>query len=383
MTMMPVWSTKDLPFLVGLNDEPGNLYGLPDRLPFSLIWDDALGLLRQAEDERVTRFLNAAYAYGSLLGTAMDDSPMGLRYAEDMLGFVTGTAGTITGRRVLEIGAGRGYLLRLLRELGAEVLGIEPGASNRPHWDRHNVPVIVGMFPRDLPPDAGRFDVVIAYGVLEHVADPVAMLRQAWDRLTEGGVLCIAVPDCTAFIAAGDISMLVHEHYSYFTAPALARVLVAAGFADINTRAAGYGGVLLASGVRRSGGGDAPLITEDERAAALAFGTLADTHRAILSARLEGLVDGGRSLGLYCPARALNLLPDGARARLFDDDADLHGRFYPTLTYPVEGRDALIAEPVDELWIMSRSFGPRLAATLANVPAMRATRILTINDLIR
>jgi hypothetical protein len=69
------------------------------------------------------------------------------------------------------------------------------------------------------------------------------------------------------------------------------------------------------------------------------------------------------------------------RARLFDDDADLHGGYYPTLNCPVEGREALIADPVEELWIMSRSFGPRLATTLSKIPVLANTRILTISDL--
>lgn len=380
--MTTVWMNNALPFLLGLNNHQGNPHEMPDCLPFSLVWDDCLGLLRQVENDNVARLLDVAYAKGSLLGTAMDDSPMGRRYAEDMLGFIRSVAEP-AGRKLLEVGAGRGYLLRLLHNAGAEVLGIEPGAANQSHWVRHGVPIIEGLFPYDLPPNIESFDVVIAYAVLEHVADPVSMLCQIWQRLSEGGVVCLAVPDCTSFIAAGDPAMLLHEHYSYFTSQAMTRLLASAGFSEVTTRTADYGGVLLASGVRRTGAkASSPAITDMERATGLAFGVRAENLRARLADRANRLATEGRSLGLYCPARALNLLPVGVSARLFDDDTDLHGLYYPTLPNPVESREALIAAPVEELWIMSRSFGTRLSSTLAEISALSTTNILTIGDLI-
>jgi SAM-dependent methyltransferase len=46
----------------------------------------------------------------------------------------------------------------------------------------------------DVPPEDGSFDLVILHHVLEHVAEPLGLLRQLARSLRDGGVLFISVP---------------------------------------------------------------------------------------------------------------------------------------------------------------------------------------------
>lgn len=380
--MIPLWAVDDLPFTIGAMPTAENGAGLPATLPFALALDATKGLIRQVPDQRVQRFLEAAYSSGSLLGTAMDDTPLGRRYAEDFSGFIERNfADGIVGKRVLEIGAGRGYLLRCLQEKGADCIGIEPGTANAPHWKRHGVRVIADAYPS--PQLTGSFDLILAYAVLEHIADPDDFLASLVGKLRPGGIIALSVPDCTPFIRAGDPSMLLHEHYLYFTAQSLACLIQNAGLQCLTVERAGYGGALYAI-ASFTGKGVAVAVNPprlDEKATLLDYGIKCCALMAEISRRVALLASAGLSLGVYCPARGLAFLPQSANYRFFDDDPDLSARYYPPFQTPIETRASLLASPVDELWILSRTFGTRLRDTLRQEATLADCTIRVLDEL--
>jgi len=97
--------------------------------------------------------------------------------------------------RILDIGCGRGFTLAALRDRGHEVhgtqLSAEAAAFARDHLSLANIE------QRDLLeigyPD-GWFDAITIYHVLEHVQDPLAMLREIARILRPGGLLILEVP---------------------------------------------------------------------------------------------------------------------------------------------------------------------------------------------
>ncbi|KAF0242071.1 MAG: methyltransferase family, partial [Planctomycetota bacterium] len=83
------------------------------------------------------------------------------------------------GGRLLDVGCGSGTLLRAMRDLGWSVQGLEPDAeAARVAREAHGLDVRVGTLDgpefRDAP-----FDAITAHHVIEHVADPIAFLREA------------------------------------------------------------------------------------------------------------------------------------------------------------------------------------------------------------
>jgi SAM-dependent methyltransferase len=367
---------EDLPFTVAPSRTPHNPLDLPDVLPFDLCLNRELGLLEQPPNPTVMQHLETAYRAASTIGSAMDDTGLGRLYADDFVSYMTEVC-DITDRRILEIGAGRGYLVRRLTDLGGNAIGIEPGLDNASHWRRHRVNVIAEYFPSPQAP--GPFDVIVAHGVLEHVPTPKSFLAEVQAHLAPCGHFLAAVPDCTEPVASGDPSMLVHEHFSYFTEGSLRRALEANGLRVTDLRKAGFGGALhVAATPGKTGAGCLPAATE--LAEARAFGDKLRRLRARFQSRLDATRAAGKRVGIYCPARALALLDSAAGIRFFDDDPELHGKFYPPFGSPVEPRSALLGDPVDELWIMSRTFGPKLREQLRREPALRGCRIRLPGD---
>ena len=93
------------------------------------------------------------------------------------------------GARLLDIGCGRGTLVRMARDAGFDSYGIE--RSSRQH-------VLPYVYTKDLAdcrfPD-GHFQMVILWHVLEHLRDPRAALAEIHRIVEPQGWLSVAVPN--------------------------------------------------------------------------------------------------------------------------------------------------------------------------------------------
>jgi SAM-dependent methyltransferase len=365
------WEVGRLPFLWTPLDRAGADAGLPTRLPFALEVSAETGVLSQAPDAEVSAALVRAYEAGSVVSGLMEETGIGREYADDILGFIEQCApGGVAGSRILEIGCGTGYLLHRLRKLGADVVGIEPGGHNLESAMRYDVPIVRGFFPSaDID---GGFDVVVMYAVLEHIEDPVSFLRTVRSHLRPDGRTIIAVPDCEPYLATGDLSILIHEHWSYFTARTLRDVAHSAGLQPVHATRAGFGGSTYLCAERASSAAPVPA-TEIARQgeAAAAYRRRAEAGLARLRSWLDDAATAGATVGLYVPGRAINALAlagsDAAHIRFFDDDPRLHGTYLPGFGSPIESRAQLIDRPPDRVLIMSHTFGARIAAALAGL----------------
>jgi SAM-dependent methyltransferase len=126
-------------------------------------------------------------------------------------------------KRVLDIGCATGYLARALVAQGCTVSGVEYEADAaeqaRPTLDR----LLVGDLEElDLVEFFGRdqFDALVFGDVLEHLRDPLAVLRKARPLLARGG--CLGLLDTT--------------HLRFFTLASLREMLREAGLAAVEVR---------------------------------------------------------------------------------------------------------------------------------------------------
>jgi hypothetical protein len=333
--------------------------GLPDTLPFALEFDSFTGTIRQVRNSLVERALQVGYGEGAVISGAMDSAGIGQRYAEDFLAHIKRVVPSLRGKRILEIGCGTGYLLSLLRDGGADVVGIEPGPHGEAGGRRFGVRILQGFFPH--PALQGPFDLVLAYAVLEHLADPLELLDSIGSVLAPEGCAILAVPDCQPYLTAGDLSCLLHQHWSYFTAESLQTLLGCAGF-DAKVHPAAFGGSLYCAarplairGASKAGSGDPHSLTRYRETSVGMLNRLAAILQSCTTAR--------KSLGVYVPGRLINALAvgrydlSGKSVRFFDDNPELRGRFFPGFATQIESWQDYVEQPVDMMLIMSNTFG--------------------------
>jgi SAM-dependent methyltransferase len=96
--------------------------------------------------------------------------------------------------RLLEVGCGDGRRLARFRERGWQVVGQEID-ERAAAVARSRVPEIRTGPLETLGLEPGSFDAVVANHVLEHVADPLGLLRQCRSLLRPGGRLVLATPN--------------------------------------------------------------------------------------------------------------------------------------------------------------------------------------------
>lgn len=109
-----------------------------------------------------------------------------LRRAEELIG----------GRgRLLDIGAGRGELLRAARDAGWSATGIEPSEAFARHAARHSGAEIRREAVEHCGFDQDSFDVVVMGSVLEHLYNPDETVREIARILRRGGALYVDVPN--------------------------------------------------------------------------------------------------------------------------------------------------------------------------------------------
>lgn len=140
--------------------------------------------------------------------------------------------GGTSARSALDVGSGRGDLLRVLQTRGWTVTGLEPSPEAARVAQRLGVKTEIGTLAgAELPRQA--FDAVIFHHSLEHVPRPVEALRGARGLLKPGGAVYVAVPNFASRSSRRRReewwALDVPRHRTHFTPRGLRSALLGAG----------------------------------------------------------------------------------------------------------------------------------------------------------
>lgn len=143
----------------------------------------------------------------------------------------------IRGLKVLDIGCFTGVFLELLQDRGADVYGLElqsqaveianrkmPGRIFKADYSSNDFPQI-------------QFDVITMFSLMEHVVDPIKLLKRSTELLKSNGILMMQTQDPNTLIAKimGKywLPYIPVEHFHYFSRNAFGKILSGLGYEDI------------------------------------------------------------------------------------------------------------------------------------------------------
>ena len=132
-------------------------------------------------------------------------------------------------QEILDVGCGKGILLRKLKEKYPKSVlhGVEPSRNAQGFFKKTFPEVSFFEGPLEASPFVKeRFDLIVSNGVLEHVPDPVSFLRIIRNSIKKDGYLYIGVPNFTNNPA----DILTYDHLSHFTPETVSIVFALAGF---------------------------------------------------------------------------------------------------------------------------------------------------------
>ena len=97
--------------------------------------------------------------------------------------------------RVLDVGVGRGELLRIAQTEGWTAVGVEPSSSFAQYARKHSGAEVICEPIEKCSFAPGTFDVVILSAVLEHLYAPNEIVSKLAQALRPGGALFVDVPN--------------------------------------------------------------------------------------------------------------------------------------------------------------------------------------------
>lgn len=100
--------------------------------------------------------------------------------------------------KLLDVGCGDGAFLRLMRDLGWEVKGVEPDPMAAAVARGHGIPVLQAPIEQ-AGITADGFDVITTTHVIEHVSDPISFLAALRRALKPSGVLLVFTPNAESW----------------------------------------------------------------------------------------------------------------------------------------------------------------------------------------
>lgn len=127
--------------------------------------------------------------------------------------------------RILDIGCAAGFALKVAKDSGWEVHGVEVSSFMSEYAkNEFDIEIFNGTLEESRYPD-DHFDLIITYSTLEHTPDPQAFLMEASRILKDDGLIVIAVPDIGSWFGNRKFQYKPLEHLYYFNRDTISMML--------------------------------------------------------------------------------------------------------------------------------------------------------------
>jgi len=325
------------------------------------------------------RFDPALVRYDATYEEQQSFSPTFTAFAEALAGEVIERFG-LRGKRVVEIGCGKGDFLASVCERGDNVgLGLDPTAA--PERLSAAAAERVTLRREFFGPQTGALyaDAVICRHTLEHIADVrgfVCDLRASFADSPDVRILC-EVPDVGRVLRDGAFWDVYYEHCSYFTPGSLARLFRDCGFAVDDVRLAfddQY--VLLEARIAADAPSSVPRAAEEPPEALLGlverYSARVKAETRGWAARIRAAQWRGERVAIWgSGSKCVAFLSETGTADAVDAVVDINphrqGRYLPSTGIVVSPPESLAADPPDLVVVMNAAYVGEISAQLARM----------------
>lgn len=141
----------------------------------------------------------------------------------------------LKGKRILEVACGTGEFLQVLAEYDPQsCVGVDPSTNEM----RGKIAIRCMLFDEAyLQQYSDPIDILISRHMIEHIENPLEMLRLFGKALPKAGILYLETPRLDWILKNHVFYDFSYEHCSYYTDAFMERLLSAAGFSVMEMKA--------------------------------------------------------------------------------------------------------------------------------------------------
>ena len=282
---------------------------------------------------------------------------------------------TAPGQRVVDIGCNDALLLAACRDIGLEVLGIDPAANIAALARAKGVEVFNEYFTAEsaarVCAQYGPAQVIVTTNTFNHIDDLHGFMRGVDTLLAPEGTFVIEAPQALTCVENNEFDTVYHEHLSVFSVASIAALGRVVGMEIVNIdelpihggsmrfylRRGAPAGKVVSTWLQRER--DAGLF---ERSTYVAHAGRVEEMRIELTTLLRNLKADGKSIAGYgAPAKGNTLLnyfeigPDTLDF-IADRNALKHGRLTPGSRIPITGPEMIAEKRPDYLLVLAWNF---------------------------
>lgn len=341
--------------------------------------------LAQTEDfSQAHELFSADYAYFSGFSTSW------LAHSEKYVSDMAARFDLGASSHVVEVAANDGYLLQYVQARSIPCLGVEPTASTAAAARAKGLAIVEDFFgvrlAETLVAEGKQADLTAANNVLAHVPDINDFVAGFARLLKPAGVSTFEFPHLMKLVAENQFDTIYHEHYSYLSLTAIARVFAANGLTVFDVEELPTHGGSLRVYAQRTDTGSQPVsprvgaLLTTETAAGMAtadyYAGFQQRAEKVKDDFLRFLLDArrdGKTVAAYGAAAKGNTLMNFAGVRpdliayVVDRNPAKAGKFMPGSRIPIVDEDRLKTDRPDYVVLLPWNLHAELAKQLAYV----------------
>ena len=260
------------------------------------------------------------------------------------------------GKKVLEVGCGKGEYLSLLISTGFDAYGVENAKESVLYCINNHYRVYEGFLGEsNLMIKDAPFDAFVCFNFMEHWPDPRSTLSAIRENLSDGAIGLIEVPNFDMILEKGLFSEFIADHLLYFTESTLKYTLQSNGF-DVLECSPVWNNYILSAVVRKR----SPLNLDFFNRFRI---DISEQLHSYINQFPEGKVAvwgaGHQALAVIALANIQDRI-----CYVVDSAPFKQGKYTPASHLPIVSPDELISNSVDAVIVMAASYSDEVANTL-------------------
>ena len=285
----------------------------------------------------------------------------------------------LEGALTLDIGSNDGILVRPLKALGAQALGVDPARAIAERATAEGLETLVGYFTESfakyLTARRSHAKLITANNVFAHIDDLDEIMRGVRVLLARDGLFVIEAPYLLDYLDKNLYDTTYHEHLSYLAIKPLQKFFENFGMhiVDVDHVDSHGGSARIMVAHRDSDFTETPTVAtmirdEEKRSSELfkKFAQAVGQNKESLTEMLGQFKQQGKKIAAYgAPAKGntlLNFMQIGPETLdyIVDDNPLKQGLVSPGMHVPVVPSTALVSNPPDYLVILAWNFAPSI-----------------------